>query len=115
VVHVRRRRTLVWALAAVLLLGASAPVPRADVRALAPSDGLVATADVSVDVDQASALLDRSTASVRVKAPTRSAHAAPPGRRVDGRPTCAPLERATSLVPPAASVPLYALHRVYRI
>jgi hypothetical protein len=112
----RLRRGVIWALTVALLLGAGAPAPRADVRAVAPSGGLVATTDPSLDVDHATALLDRSAASVRTKAPARSAHAAALGRRVDGRrPACAPLERATSPVAPVASVPLYALHRVYRI
>ena len=106
---------MVWALAAVLLLGANAPAPRADVRAVAPSGGLVATTDVSVDGDPASALLDRSAVSVRAKAPTRSVHAAALIRRVDGGPACAPLARAPSLAPPVRSVPLYALHHVYRV
>jgi hypothetical protein len=85
---------VIWALAAALLVGASAPVPRVDVRAVAPRGGLVASADVSVDVDHASALCDRSA---------------------DGRPAAAPREPATSPVSPVAAVPLYALHHVYRI
>jgi hypothetical protein len=112
---VKLRRSVIWTLAAALLLGAGVPVPRAAVRAAVPSDGLVATADVRVDADHASVLLDRSTASVRAKAPTRSAHATALGRRTDGRPACALLERTTSPAPPFVSVPLYALHRVYRI
>ncbi len=106
---------MIWALAAALLLGASGPAPRADVRAVAWNGGLVATTDVSVDLDHASALSDRSAASVRAKAPTRPAHAVALGRRVGGGPACASLERVRSVVPPVPSVPLYALHRVYRI
>jgi hypothetical protein len=85
------------------------------VRAVVWNGGLVATTDLSIDVDHASALCDRSPASVRANAPTRSAHAVALGRRVDGGPACAPLERVRSVVPPVPSVPLYALHRVYRI
>jgi hypothetical protein len=106
---------VIWSVAAALLLGASAPVSRVDVRAAAPSGGIVSTVDVGVDVDQAAARFDRSAASVRAKGPTRSTHIVALSRRLDGRPAPASLERTTSPASPVQSVPLYALHRVYRI
>jgi len=113
---VKLRRGVIWTLAVSLLLGWSAPTPRADVRATSSVDALAGTTDVGVDVDHASALLDTSATSVRAKAPTRSPHAPAPSRRADDGPTCAPLERARwAASPPVAGVPLYALHHVYRV
>jgi len=107
---------VIWTLAVAVLLGSSAPAPRSDVRAAAPVGTHVATTDVNAEVDHASAFYDTSVASVRAKAPTRSAHAPVQSRRAAGGPACPPLARAEwAAAPPVASVPLYTLHHVYRV
>jgi hypothetical protein len=113
---VKLRRSVIWALAAALLLGASAPPPRAHARATAVVGSHLATTDASAEVDHAPALCDTIAASVRPKAPTRSAHGVVASRRAVVGPTCWPPERAEwAAPPPVAAVPLYALHHVYRV
>ena len=113
---VKLRRSVIWALAAALLLGASVPPPRAHARAVAVVATHVTATDATAEVDHTPALCDTTVASVRTKAPTRSAHGPMVSRcAVAGPAYGLPARAEWAAPPPVATVPLYALHHVYRI